>query len=112
MAVRILCRCKRKEILNGIKWPSYLFSAPNFTANASLTSPSSRISTKELIINERHRHGYEVSPAYVETLNSYGLHFIGKDDKGECTETLELKDYPWFVGVQFHPEYLSLVLGA
>ncbi|KAL5330037.1 hypothetical protein ACEPPN_003561 [Leptodophora sp. 'Broadleaf-Isolate-01'] len=63
-----------------------------------------------LIIHERHRHRYEVNPAYVSKLASHGLNFVGKDDKGERMEISELKDHPWFVGVQFHPEYLSKVL--
>ena len=62
------------------------------------------------IILERHRHRYEVNPAYIDRLSSHGLSFIGKDDQGERMEILELKDHPWFVGVQFHPEYLSRVL--
>ena len=61
-------------------------------------------------INERHRHRYEVNPAYVERLTTAGLDFIGKDDRGERMEIMELRDHPWFVGVQFHPEYLSRVL--
>ncbi len=61
-------------------------------------------------INERHRHRYEVNPEYVTRLAKGGLDFIGKDDKGVRMEILELKDHPWFVGVQFHPEYLSRVL--
>jgi CTP synthase len=61
-------------------------------------------------INERHRHRYEVNPAYIERLSEKGFEFIGKDDKGERMEIIELKDHPWFVGVQFHPEYLSRVL--
>ncbi|KMU86859.1 CTP synthase [Coccidioides immitis H538.4] len=61
-------------------------------------------------IDERHRHRYEVNPEYVQCLSETGLNFIGKDDKGERMEILELKDHPWFVGVQFHPEYLSRVL--
>ncbi|OAL70964.1 CTP synthase [Trichophyton violaceum] len=61
-------------------------------------------------IDERHRHRYEVNPEYIDTLQKAGLHFIGKDDKGERMEIIELKDHPWFVGVQFHPEYLSRVL--
>jgi CTP synthase len=39
-----------------------------------------------------------------------GLTFIGKDDTGVRMEVIELKDHPWFVGVQFHPEYISRVL--
>ncbi|KAG9237175.1 CTP synthase [Amylocarpus encephaloides] len=61
-------------------------------------------------INERHRHRYEINPDYIDRLSANDLQFIGKDDKGERMEIIELKDHPWFVGVQFHPEYLSRVL--
>ncbi|CAI7622002.1 hypothetical protein N7533_013089 [Penicillium manginii] len=61
-------------------------------------------------VDERHRHRYEINPEYIDRLQSAGLHFIGKDDQGERMEIVELKDHPWFVGVQFHPEYLSRVL--
>ena len=63
-----------------------------------------------LIVLERHRHRYEVSPSYISPLLHHGLQFVGKDRQGERMEILELKDHPWFVGVQFHPEYLSRVL--
>lgn len=59
---------------------------------------------------ERHRHRYEVNPEYIDKLAKSGLTFIGKDDKGERMEILELENHPWYVGVQFHPEYLSRVL--
>jgi CTP synthase len=59
---------------------------------------------------ERHRHRYEVNPELVETLEKAGLIFVGKDDNGERMEIIELKDHKWYVGVQFHPEYLSRVL--
>ncbi|KAL8664671.1 MAG: hypothetical protein Q9168_007857 [Polycauliona sp. 1 TL-2023] len=62
------------------------------------------------IIRERHRHRYEVNPAYIEKIVAHGMDFIGKDEKGERMEIIELKDHPWFVGVQYHPEYLSRVL--
>ncbi|RAL03251.1 putative CTP synthase [Aspergillus ibericus CBS 121593] len=61
-------------------------------------------------IEERHRHRYEVNPAMIEEIEKAGLSFIGKDVKGERMEIVEIKDHPWFVGVQFHPEYLSRVL--
>ncbi|KAF1961967.1 CTP synthase-like protein [Byssothecium circinans] len=64
---------------------------------------------KEEIL-ERHRHRYEVNPEYVGKLEKGGLSFIGKDDLGVRMEVIEIKDHPWFVGVQFHPEYLSRVL--
>lgn len=71
-------------------------------SNESTASP--------LIISERHRHRYEVNPAYIDRLTAKGLSFVGKDESGERMEILELKGHPWFVGVQFHPEYLSRVL--
>ena len=78
------------------------------TTNGTVAAPEEDPSpTKLLIINERHRHRYEVNPTYVERLSKAGLHFVGKDDSGQRMEILELKDHPWFVGVQFHPEYLS-----
>ena len=80
------------------------------TANGAVLEPSPSHTPEGPIILERHRHRYEVNPAYISRLTSHGLSFIGKDDKGERMEILELKDHPWFVGVQFHPEYLSRVL--
>jgi CTP synthase len=61
-------------------------------------------------VEERHRHRYEVNPDYVDRLEAAGLDFIGKDDTGKRMEIVELKDHPWYVGVQFHPEYQSKVL--
>ncbi|KHJ30997.1 putative ctp synthase [Erysiphe necator] len=61
-------------------------------------------------ILERHRHRYEINPEYVGKLSDAGLKFVGKDEKGERMEIVELEDHPWYVGVQFHPEYLSKVL--
>lgn len=61
-------------------------------------------------IEERHRHRYEVNPAMIGQLESAGLTFVGKDTKEERMEIIELRDHPWFVGVQAHPEFLSRVL--
>lgn len=69
-----------------------------------------RLYGKSEQILERHRHRYEVNPKYIDQLTEAGLNFVGKDDTGERMEVIELKDHPWFVGVQFHPEYLSRVL--
>jgi CTP synthase len=59
------------------------------------------------IVEERHRHRYEVNPAYIEELEKAGLLFVGKDDTGRRMEIIEIEDHPWFVGVQYHPEYIS-----
>ncbi|PKS12407.1 hypothetical protein jhhlp_000611 [Lomentospora prolificans] len=64
------------------------------------------------VVSERHRHRYEVNPAYVDKLHDAGLSFLGKDDKGERMEIMEIKDHPFYVGVQYHPEYTSRVLDA
>lgn len=78
-------------------------------SNGSLSTKTNGATSSPVIL-ERHRHRYEVNPAYVETLTSHELSFIAKDDSGDRMEILELKNHPWFVGVQFHPEYLSRVL--
>ena len=55
---------------------------------------------------ERHRHRYEVNPAYIEKLEGKGLVFTGKSPDGRLMEIAELskEEHPFFVGVQFHPE--------
>ncbi|QPG77283.1 CTP synthase ura7 [Brettanomyces nanus] len=61
-------------------------------------------------INERHRHRYEVNPIMAEEFEAKGFKFVGRDEAGERMEVFELEDHPFFVGTQFHPEYLSKVL--
>lgn len=58
-------------------------------------------------ISERHRHRYEVNPEYVEQLSSHGINFSGTSPDGRLMEIMELntKEHPFFVGVQFHPEF-------
>ena len=59
------------------------------------------------VIEERHRHRYEVNPEKVSDLEAKGLRVVAKDDSGKRMEIIEVKDHPYFVAVQFHPEYLS-----
>jgi CTP synthase len=58
-------------------------------------------------IEERHRHRYEVNPVYVEQLESKGMKFVGHDSEKVRMEIMELEGHPYYVAVQFHPEYLS-----
>ncbi|KAL6567164.1 hypothetical protein OROGR_000832 [Orobanche gracilis] len=58
-------------------------------------------------IDERHRHRYEVNPDMVQQLEHAGLSFTGKDETGSRMEIVELSSHPYFVGVQFHPEFKS-----
>jgi len=59
------------------------------------------------VIYERHRHRYEVNPEYIEEFEKNGLHFSGKDESGTRMEIFELKDHPFYMGSQFHPEFKS-----
>lgn len=61
-------------------------------------------------IQERHRHRYEFNNEYLEKIESKGMLATGKNPKTGLVEIVELKNHPWFVGVQFHPEYKSTVL--
>jgi CTP synthase len=56
---------------------------------------------------ERHRHRYEVNPTFVDRIHEGGLLFVGRDEAGERMEIAELPDHPYYVGCQFHPEFLS-----
>ena len=58
-------------------------------------------------IRERHRHRYEMNIAYAERLEDAGLVVSGISPDGTLPEIIEMRDHPWFVGVQFHPELRS-----
>ncbi len=58
-------------------------------------------------ISERHRHRYEFNNAYKERLCEKGLVISGLSPNGELVEIVELKNHPWFLGCQFHPEFKS-----
>ena len=59
------------------------------------------------VIEERHRHRYEVNVHYKNCLEATGLRFSGMSPDGVLPEIIEIPDHPWFVGVQFHPELKS-----
>jgi CTP synthase len=61
----------------------------------------------ELVINERHRHRYEVNNHYRAQLVEAGLLVSGTFQEGRLVEIVELRDHPWFVASQFHPEFKS-----
>ncbi|HQI18732.1 MAG TPA: CTP synthase [Leptospiraceae bacterium] len=58
-------------------------------------------------IRERHRHRFEFTLRYKEAMEKHGLTFSGTSPDGQLMEIIELKSHPWFVGVQFHPEFQS-----
>jgi len=62
---------------------------------------------KSNLIRERHRHRYEVNKNLKSKLEKKGLIFSGLSPDGSLPETIELENHPWFIGVQFHPEFKS-----
>jgi len=61
-------------------------------------------------IKERHRHRYEFNDEYLEKFKEVGFIASGRNPKTNLVEIMELKDHPWFIGSQFHPELKSTVL--
>jgi CTP synthase len=72
--------------------------APGSKAEAAYGQP---------IIFERHRHRYEFNNAYRKRMEANGMLLSGRSADGSLIEIIELKDHPWFVGTQFHPEFKS-----
>ena len=62
------------------------------------------------VISERHRHRYEFNNKYVKDFEENGIVFSGKNKANNLMETIEIPDHPWFIGVQYHPEYKSRVV--
>ncbi len=66
-----------------------------------------RSAYRRRLISERHRHRYEFNMKYRKTMERKGLAITGVSPNGQLVEIVELKDHPWFVAVQFHPEFKS-----
>ena len=64
----------------------------------------------ETLIQERHRHRYEFNNKYLEDMEAAGMKAAGVNPDSGLVEIVELKDHPWFIGVQYHPELRSTVL--
>jgi len=61
-------------------------------------------------VQERHRHRFEFNNKYLEVFEENGLKAVGKNPKSDLVEVFELENHPFFIGVQFHPEYKSRVI--
>lgn len=74
-----------------------------------LLNPESKAAAlyKNLEIEERHRHRYEVNNAYKDLLSEKGMLFSGYSPDGRIIEMAEIPDHPWFIGTQAHPEFKS-----
>lgn len=62
---------------------------------------------EQVNISERHRHRYEVNNSYRKQISDAGLIFSGLSPNKKLVELVELKNHPWFLAVQYHPEFLS-----
>ena len=76
--------------------------------NAALAAGSkAEVAYGKRLISERHRHRFEFNNAYREKLHEFGLVASGTNPDLDLVEVVEIPKHPWFVGVQFHPEYKS-----
>jgi len=62
------------------------------------------------LICERHRHRFEFNNTYLKAIENAGMKATGINPKTGLVEVVEITNHPWFVGVQYHPEYKSTVL--
>lgn len=82
-------------------WPCKLVKETHLAV-----SYAKKFGTKK-IISERHRHRYEFNPKFRELLEKKGLTICGTSPDNKIVEAIELADHPFFIGTQFHPEYIS-----
>ncbi|XP_024020171.1 CTP synthase [Morus notabilis] len=68
---------------------------------------SAKLYGNKTFVDERHRHRYEVNPEMVGRLEKAGLSFTAKDISGRRMEIVELRNHPYYIGAQFHPEFKS-----
>lgn len=78
-------------------------------AYPAILTPGTRVATAYgvLEISERHRHRYEFNNAYREQFITHGMQITGTSPDGHLVEIVEIPNHPWFVAVQFHPEFKS-----
>lgn len=78
-------------------------------AQPACLNPASRAyaSYEEPTVYERHRHRYEFNNVYRQQLAAHGMLFAGTSPDGTLVEVVEIGDHPWFVAVQYHPEFKS-----
>jgi len=64
----------------------------------------------DITIHERHRHRYEFNNKYLDKIEEAGMKAVGVNPDSDLVEVIELKEHPWFIGVQYHPELKSTVM--
>ena len=100
------CIVKKDTILErSYKEYGKVTNAPWFQSNPVF--PNNISTNTHLLIYERHRHRYEFNNKYKADYEKHGFVFSGTSPDGKLVEAIELKDHPFFVATQFHPEYIS-----
>ncbi|RLC34528.1 CTP synthase [Candidatus Shapirobacteria bacterium] len=79
----------------------------NWTCKIKRGSLLAKIYGRKKVVEERHRHRYEFNNKYRKVFEKEGVVFSGLSPDGKLVEAIELKNHPFFVGTQFHPEYRS-----
>jgi CTP synthase len=70
-------------------------------------TPWLRVEKDGVVVSERHRHRYEFNNEYKDLLEEKGMECVGVNPEADLVEIIELKNHPYFVGSQFHPEFKS-----
>ena len=89
-----------------VKWMGGTMRLGQYRCDLKSLSMAKKIYAKESVW-ERHRHRYEFNPEFVSKFREKGMVFSGIHPKGKLVEIVELKGHPWFLAVQFHPEFKS-----
>jgi CTP synthase len=107
--VGLMTEWMRGNTLERREWDGDLGGTMRLGAYEAVLAPESRVAEiySSTRISERHRHRYEINIGYKDTLEQAGLCFSGISPDGKLPEIVELRDHPWFIGVQFHPELKS-----
>jgi CTP synthase len=101
--VAVIDLMESQKSVNRMGGSMRLGAYPCVLAKGSLTAKT--YAEKE--ISERHRHRFEFNNKYRETLTKNGLILSGTSPDNHLVEIIEIQDHPWFIGVQFHPEFKS-----
>lgn len=99
------------DIMDGQKDIENLGGSMRLGAYPCRLDPESKVNKlyNEELISERHRHRFEFNNSYRKEFNKHGMKTVGIYPVDDLVEIIELENHPWFVGVQFHPEYKSTV---
>ena len=78
-------------------------------AYPAMLTPDSQVARAygTTVVSERHRHRYEFNNVYRQQFAAHGLKFSGTSPDGSLVEVIELPEHPWFLAVQYHPEFKS-----